>query len=258
MKILHLDIETAPNTVHVWGLWNVNVSIKQVLNSSHTLCWAAKWEGDKRVMFNSVQESSRKVMIREIYELINQADAVVHFNGNRFDMPTLNKEFVLLGMTPPATYRNIDLYSACKRAFRFPSFKLDYIVNELGIGGKVNHKGHQLWIECMRLAGVSEAEYLSAWRIMKRYNKQDVNITQALYRRILPWIQGHPNWNAYNDDGVTVCVNCGGDRIHRKAMHHTAVFMYKRYRCADCGKWMRGRKVQISDETKDSMLVSAI
>jgi len=34
MQILLLDIETAPNTAHVWGLWNQNVSLNQLMESS--------------------------------------------------------------------------------------------------------------------------------------------------------------------------------------------------------------------------------
>lgn len=51
MKILMLDIEVSPNTAHVWGLWQQNVSINQLMESSYTLCWAAKWHGTKEVMF---------------------------------------------------------------------------------------------------------------------------------------------------------------------------------------------------------------
>jgi len=257
MKILFLDIETAPNVVHVWGLWKQDVSIKQVLNSSYTLCWAAKWLDSDEVLFHSVHNGSRRRMIQAVYALINEADAVVHFNGTRFDMPTLNKEFVSLGIRPPAPYRNIDLYAVCKKEFRFPSFKLDYILQELNIGEKVPHKGHRLWIECMGGRGISRETSAQAWTTMQEYNIADVLLTEKLYYAVLPWIQAHPNYNAYNDDGRPVCANCGSSRVHRKAMYYGPTFKYKRYRCYDCGKWLRGRKTQLSQETKDTMLVSA-
>ena len=33
MKILGLDIETAPNTAHVWSLWKQNIAINQIVNT---------------------------------------------------------------------------------------------------------------------------------------------------------------------------------------------------------------------------------
>lgn len=45
MKILLLDIETAPNLVYVYQYWNQNVTIDKVENPDYMLCWAAKWYG---------------------------------------------------------------------------------------------------------------------------------------------------------------------------------------------------------------------
>ena len=93
MKILLLDIETAPNTAYVWGLWKQNISISQIVDSSSMLCWAAKWLDSPEVMFSSIL-MGKKGMLKEIHKLLDQADAVVHYNGSRFDIPTLNKEFL--------------------------------------------------------------------------------------------------------------------------------------------------------------------
>lgn len=250
MKILHLDIETAPHVVHVWGLFNQNVSIKQVIDSGYTMCWAAKWEGDRNVMFSSILETTPRRMVVKIHNLIGEANAVVHYNGNKFDMPTLNKEFLIHELGPPAPYKNIDLYRVCRQTIKVPSYKMDYIVQMLGLGGKVHHKGHQLWIDCMKKDPAS-------WREMKRYNIQDVRLLEKLYHKLMAWIQVHPNQNVYNDDGVRVCVNCGSNHVNQKAWHYTGLGKYKRYRCMDCGKWMRGRFTMLSKETKETMLASA-
>ena len=149
MKILLLDIETSPNTAHVWGLWQQNVSINQLQESSYVMCWSAKWLGDKQVMFDSVYNSKPIKMLKGIHKLINEADAVIHYNGTKFDIPTLNKEFLLHGLPPPAPYRNIDLLRSVRSSFRFPSNKLDYVAQRLGLGQKTQHEGHSLWVRCM-------------------------------------------------------------------------------------------------------------
>ena len=109
MKILTLDIETSPNLAHVWQLYQTNVGINQIIESSYVMCWAAKWYGKKKIMFSSVHEDEPKVMIKKIYDLICEADAIITYNGVKFDMRTLNKEFIKYDLEPPSPYKNIDL-----------------------------------------------------------------------------------------------------------------------------------------------------
>ena len=142
MKILLLDIETAPNIVHVWGLWQQNVAINQIIASGYVMCWAAKWYGNGEIMFDSVNRSRPKKMLQRIHQLIGEADVVVHYNGKSFDMPTLNKEFLTYGMLPPPPYKQIDLCVTAKREFRFPSNRLEYIARQLKIGEMIKHQGN--------------------------------------------------------------------------------------------------------------------
>ena len=87
MKILLLDIETSPMTAYVWGIWDQNISPNHIIDSSEILCWAAKWLGEKEIMFDSVHNSKPKKMLKGIYDLLNDADAVIHYNGTKFDIP---------------------------------------------------------------------------------------------------------------------------------------------------------------------------
>ena len=100
MRILLLDIESSPNTAHVWGLWQQNVSLNQLMESSYVLCYAAKWLGEEDVFFDSVHQSKPKAMLKGIHGLLDAADAVIHYNGTKFDIPTLNKEFLLHSFNP--------------------------------------------------------------------------------------------------------------------------------------------------------------
>ncbi len=53
MKILTIDIETSPNLAHVWGLWNQNVGLPQLLEPTQMISFAAKWYETKSVQFYS-------------------------------------------------------------------------------------------------------------------------------------------------------------------------------------------------------------
>jgi len=182
LKILLLDIESSPNVAHVWGIWQQNVGINQLMESSYVLCWAAKWLGEDEIMFDSVHVSKPKKMLKRIHDLISESDAVIHYNGTKFDMPTLNKEFLLHEMNPPAPYKQIDLLRQVRSQFRFPSNKLDYVAQRLGLGSKTAHEGHELWVKCMN-------KDKDAWFRMEEYNKQDVILLEKLYHRLLPWIK---------------------------------------------------------------------
>jgi DNA polymerase elongation subunit (family B) len=238
MRILHIDIETAPNIAHVWGLWQQNVSLSQLRESSWMMCFAAKWHGERKVNFWRADDPD---MLAAAHELMSAADVLVHYNGKRFDVPTLHKEFLLAGMKPPAPSQQIDLLEVVKRRFRFPSNKLDYVATALGIGSKVKHEGHELWVKC--LAGDD-----TAWRTMERYNKQDVRLLETLYLALRPWITNHPHTGLLADD-TTVCPNCGGEDLRREGYAFTAVGKFQRYQCRGCGVWTRsGRSLIRADQ----------
>lgn len=248
MKILLLDIETAPNVAHVWGLWQQNVGLNQIIDSGYVMCWAAKWYGEDEVMFDSVQQSKPKSMLRRIYKLLEDAEAVIHYNGTKFDIPTLNKEFLLYGMTPPAPYKQIDLLRTARSQFRFPSNKLDYIAKTLGLGGKVQHSGHELWIQCMARNG-------EAWEQMEAYNKQDVVLLEKVYDRLKPWIKGHANHGVY-EDGLC-CPNCSSIKYQRRGYAMTNAYKYQRFQCKDCGAWFRASKTDTAGEPKRFVGIAA-
>ena len=227
MKILTLDIETSPNLAHVWGLWKQDIRGPQLLESTEMLCFAAKWLGSKPVLFASQFTDGRESMVRAAHDLLSEADALITYNGKRFDTPHLNREFIQLGLKPPSPFKQIDIIETVKSKFKFPSNSLAYVLKTLGLGGKLSHTGHQLWIDC--LAGDARA-----WKLMERYNKQDVVRTEQLYEYLLPWITGHPSFGA--ETGNDVCPNCGSDNLQRQGFSYTQTGRYQRYVC-ECGRW---------------------
>lgn len=234
MKLLLLDIETAPNLVHVWGLWQQNVGLPQIVKSGYTICWSAKWLGEDDIYHMNLHDSSHKQMLKGIHQLLDEADAVIHYNGTKFDIPTLNKEFIKHGFLPPSPYKQIDLIRTARSQFRFASNKLDYIAQFLGLGAKTRNRGHELWTECME----NDA---AAWEEMSEYNINDVILLEAVYEVLKPWIKGHPNQNLYTD-GIHVCPNCGGTHLQKRGTSYTISGKYQRYQCKDCGAWSRGVK----------------
>jgi uncharacterized protein YprB with RNaseH-like and TPR domain len=181
MKTLFLDIETSPMQVYTWGLFDQNISIDQIIKSTEMLCFGARWLGEKKVTFRSVHHDGKKAMLEDLHKLMDEADVLVGWNSAAFDHKHINREFLENGMTPPSTVKDLDLMSVTKANFLFPSNKLDYVAQKLDVGAKVKHSGFSLWLRCM------EGDK-KAWKEMKEYQIQDVNLLVDLYDILLPWL----------------------------------------------------------------------
>jgi uncharacterized protein YprB with RNaseH-like and TPR domain len=183
MKILLLDIETTPLQVYTWGLWDQNIGINQIIKSTEMMCFGAKWLGQKSVTFKSVHHDGKKAMLEELHKLMDEADVLVGWNSAAFDHKHISREFLENQMSPPSPVKDLDLMTIVKANFQFPSNKLDYVAQKLGAGSKVKHSGFELWIKCMD--GDDRA-----WKEMKKYQIQDVQLLDNLYDILLPWFPG--------------------------------------------------------------------
>ena len=235
IKLLSIDIECSPNIVHVWGLFNQNIGINQIVKPSETICFAAKWYGKPDVIFLAqTDEISKRKMVHKAWTLLDEADAVLHYNGIKFDIPSLNTEFRKMGLNPPSPFKQIDLYREVKKNFRLPSYKLDFVLQYFGIGAKVKHEGHELWVKCLQ----NDPE---AWEKMREYNVGDILPLERLYDKIRPWIKSHPNMGLYIDTEQPTCRICGSTNLNKKGFEHTQLSSYQRYKCKGCGANLRGR-----------------
>ena len=243
LKILVLDIENSYLLTGNWGIWNQTMGIDQILDGGKVLCYAAKWLGEREIIFCSHDETHFLLLM---HALLDEADAVITFNGKRHDLPLLNREFIKAGMGPPSPYKHIDLFETAKKHFKFPSNKLDYLLRELGLGKKVEHEGFPLWIKVLK-------DDEKAWKLMERYNIADVRLTEKLYNKFRGWIVNHPNHNLFNPNGF-VCTNCGSRRLQRRGYYHTQTQTYQRYHCQKCGAWSRDRLTSIPADKRRSIL----
>jgi len=247
-KILMLDIETSPNVAATWGLWNQNVALSQLISPGYTLCWAAKWIDEKKMAFCSIR-SGLDTMLTGIHKMMSDADIIVHYNGLKFDIPTLNQEFLAHGLNPPAPSVQIDLLRTVRNRFRLQSNKLDYVARHLGLEGKLKHKGMELWRGCMDGDDAS-------WKTMEVYNKQDVKLLEKVYVAMIPWISNHPSHALFNESLNRVCPNCGSMNINKRGIYYTKTQAYQRLQCTDCGGWSRERSTMLDKDKRASVLAA--
>lgn len=231
MKILFLDIETSPSLVYAYQMWNTNITADKIVTPQEVLCFAAKWQHRPGVQFHSQWYQGKQNMVATLYTLLDNADAVVHYNGNSFDIPHINRELLLRGFGPPSPYKNIDLYRVVKKKFAFSHNSMDHVCKQLGLQGKTDKIPFDTWVKVMQ----QDPESLAR---VEGYNIGDVKALESLYVKLLPWITNHPNHAIFGVSRIR-CPNCGDTNLERRGYAYTTVSKYQRYQCKNCGKWSR-------------------
>lgn len=232
-KILVLDVETKPTLAYVWRAWDENVAPDQVVEHGGIICWAAKWVGKKEMFFAADWVVGRRQMLQELADMLAEADAVITFNGDKFDLPKIIGEMLLEGMDPPAPPTSIDVIKTIKK-MGFLMNRLAYVGPLLGVGDKIKHEGFNLWRRVM--AGDAAAQGK-----MRRYNIQDVKLLEQLYKRILPFIRNHPHLGQDKHE----CGSCGSNNTQNRGFRRTKFFRIQRIQCNDCGSWSEGARQKI-------------
>lgn len=256
-KILVLDIETAPIRAYVWGIWQQNVNLEAIQSDWFCLTWAAKWLFEKdvksaKLTMNEVLKENDGRIIKQLWQLVNQADMIIAHNGVKFDMPKLNSRFIFHKLNPPLPYQQIDTLVHIRKNFGFSSNKLDYVNKILSLPRKLEHEGMELWVKCMK----GDTEALAR---MEEYNRQDVLVLEETYLRIRAWIKPHPNLGLHIlDQQEERCPSCGSNNLKEESKdYHTTVNVYEQLRCNDCGAIARKRKAKTTVKERRFVLSSS-
>lgn len=231
MNILVFDIETSPIEARVWSLREQRIGLNQITKPSRVISMAYALH-HLPVRFLAEWKGGHESMIRTAHHLLDNADAVVHYNGRRFDVPHLNREFVEIGLNPPSPFKQIDLWRVVSSKFNFPSNKLEYVASELLEHEKIR-TDMGLWNRVIAGDKTAQAE-------MEKYNLRDVELTDELYTLLLPWIDRHPNVGLYVPSDAPTCTACSSTNVQKRGYAYTNAGKFQRYACGDCGRWLRG------------------
>lgn len=242
VRILTIDVERQR------GEWKVErwdpfppkyLHMDTMVRRPRIMCFAAKWYGSDDIIYLDERGKAGGTrgagqMVRGMWDLLEEADAVVTFNGDKADVPWMHEEFQYHNLPRPMPYRSIDLYKMNRTRFARPYKSLRYLARELGTAPKMDVSGKDLWELCAQ----GDA---AAWDTMRDYNIQDVRTTEESWLSQLSWLNGSAHLGVLIDDGENRrCPNCGSTKMTR---HHKParanVRAYEAFRCDDCGTPIR-------------------
>lgn len=253
-RILYVDIETMAIKAWVWGLFDQNIGLNQVIEDSFILAWAAKWADENKVMYMDQRKTKNpkkdsKKLLKGIWSLLDNADIVIGQNSKRFDVKKLNTAFLKLGFKKPSGFKQTDTLQISKANFAHTSNKLEFVSEVFNDKyKKLKHQkypGFSLWTECV--SGNQDA-----WKDMEKYNCHDVLATQEYHELVRGWDSSAHDPNIYHNDYHHVC-HCGSYDLQRKGFAYTAAGKYVRYICKKCGAQSRDAQNLLTKEKRDSL-----
>lgn len=229
-KVLLFDIETFPNVAYTWGKWEQNVI--RFVKEWELASFAYKWLDQDKVTCVSRNTLTEKQIVEQLWNLFNEADVLVAHNGDQFDIKKAKAKFIQFKMKPPALNKSVDTKKIAKSQFSFNSNSLNDLGETLGLGKKIDTGGFDLWLGCM--SGDKRA-----WKLMEKYNIQDVRLLQKVYLKFRSWMPNHPSLAALqNKKGCPVCASI---KVQCRGFTTTPKNKQQRYVCLSCGKWYTGK-----------------
>lgn len=113
LRVLTFDIENAPATAHVWGMFKQNIGLSQLVEPARVFGFGGKWYDEKLPFFFGEGDMTHDEVIKASHDVLNQADILVTYNGIGFDLPHMNREFAEAKLPPGKASKTHRLAAGC-------------------------------------------------------------------------------------------------------------------------------------------------
>lgn len=191
------------------------------------LCFSYAHGKKGKIHFESIQNQTEEELVKKLWNFMNEAEVVSAFNAYKFDNRVAFAKFLQYKLPPPAPFKTADPYRVAKRMFRLPSYSMQSIAEYLGIKGKTEITHSSLWYQCLN----GDAK---AWKLMRLYNNQDVNMLRQEDEALMAWDKSGPNMgDILQIDGI--CPHCGSKNVTPYGSAPRRNGRVRAFMCADCG-----------------------
>lgn len=237
-KVLILDVERLPGiSRQFWwdrgDLKSRYIHYETVERLPRTTIACAKWyEKPELIQLAEWDKGGRKRFLRNVHQLMSQADIIVGHNLDNADVPWLAGDlYIEAGLPPLPPFKTVDTLKVLRRQFKSgaPFKSLDAMCQILGIPAKTDRYDREAMERAVNEKSVEDRERLVA------YCCGDVVASQALYDYLRPFISNHPTLFIDGKDNLTTCHRCGGDTEPIPRRYVASVLTYSMRRCVRCG-----------------------
>ena len=231
IRRLFWDIETSPNVVFAWRTgYKINLSEDSIIHERKIICIGYKWEEDEEATVLRWDENQNdKQMLVEFLKVANEADEMVHQNGDQFDLPWFRTRCLMHGLQCMPDYKTCDILQWARRKFYFNSNKLDYMAKVLGLGSKIK-TGFGLWREIV-LNNCPEA-----MNKMTAYCGHDVILLQKVWNKLRLFVTPKTHAGVVAGREKYSCSHCGSDHVVKSKTKVTAAgTLNHQMQCKKCG-----------------------
>lgn len=233
VKELFIDIETLPNLGYFFDVYSDRGIPLDFIEKPKSICTLAyKFSGDESPTVLIAHEPyNDKALLMEFVQIVVQADYVIAHFGDGFDLPFIEGRLFANGLPPLPPFASIDTYKLARNKFKktLNSNKLDHLAKICGLQGK-NKTNAMLWVGCAR-------GDLDAIKEMAEYNAQDIEVLEAVYKKLKPNVKSKLNHNLKADSPTLLCRACGSDNLTHRGYELKAQTMSHRWQCKPCGAW---------------------
>lgn len=273
-KILIYDIETMLLQFYGFGCGKQVVRHTQLVPGASTpaiICITYCWNDETPVKcLKWTPEGGQKKLISDFDKIIQKADHTIGKNSDRFDTKMINAIRMLEGLPgmPEWTKYTDDLEKQMRKYFRLPSQSLDYISNQLGLGGKIKMEFQDwvdisMWMEFKELQEISNSTKeamlmltqvmryrykLTPCEICRRgelafckmctYGMKDTEDTRTLWNKLSEHFEPKFNMATFTNTRVA-CIHCGSKNLKNRGQIRlrTGKSRYQEYTCKDCNRY---------------------
>lgn len=247
-RIILYDIETIPDLQAALENWvdlvppfpgkkpTMSASVSSICSFGYRVYGEKRSHGINAWDFPTWKQdvNDDRAVCERILEVFRGADAVITFNGKRFDEKFIQTRLRMhkLGHLPRA--QHIDLCSVAAANLFLLNNRLKTVAKFLLNDAKLEHDGWPLWVRTH--GGAKRNRDKSAEALMSKYNLKDVDLMVPLFETLRPLIKNIPNHNVFTPAGSkNCCPSCGSTRLRSEGIRATQARTYRRYVCKDCG-----------------------
>lgn len=252
-KVLCFDIESSPSLGWFYGQYETNpIKIEQ---APILLSVSWKWLGSKgRPKCVTLNDFPKKdpyddtEIVKYLWKLMDKAEIIVAHNI-AFDEKMANAFFLRKGLPAPSWYKSFCTLKTARRYFKLDNNKLDYLSKLLcGAEGKTTITHADVWHDMLHGDQKHQAK---ASKLMKKYNIVDVELLEAIYLKLLPFANNHPNM-ALAEGLEDACPRCGRLSSFRvKSYRKTQAGINAiQYQCTSCQAYVTRK---LSKEEREAL-----